>query len=568
MHNQDNKVKVPLRSMTLDEFSKYSGQSSSELILILLKKGVAVNKNQLLSVDQVEALTDLLDIEVYSDLEVNQDLDLTHNILLLKNRPPVIVVIGHVDHGKTSLLDYIRNTRVTSREKGGITQHLGAYEVDTAHGRLTFLDTPGHEAFSTMRLRGTKAADIAILIVAADDGVMPQTIEAIKHAKACDLPAVVAINKIDKATEKQISDVKNQIAQHGLIPEEWGGDVPLVPISAKNGTGIDDLLEIVAIKADELDLQADIDTTARGYVLESKLGKGVGPVATFISQHGTIKLGDTFLCGSTTGKVNVLVNSLGVNIKSAGPSVPVRISGFDSMPEVGDALVVVSNDEYNSKRSQRKTKKSEMSVIGSLDDESVRFILKADVQSSKEAIIDSMQKVSQKVGIPIAIISSGIGSPTENDIELASISNSIVLSFTVKPDSKSSSLAKQRGVDVLSFDIIYKLLEYVEDLLQSKIIKKDIRTKIGEVVIRKVFNIKGVGIIAGFYVRKGKIVKDCLGEVYQDNKPVFEGKIKSLQKDKKTVKELVMGSEGAFHIDGFTDWKEDDIVICYDVKKA
>lgn len=559
---------IPLRSMTLEEFAQHSQKSVTELILVLLKKGAAVSKNQFLSVDQVDALAELFDLPVEKIVAEKKEIDLVSGVTDTGlRRSPVIVVIGHVDHGKTSLLDFIRKTRIASREKGGITQHLGAYEVETKHGKLTFLDTPGHEAFSMMRLRGTRAADAAILIVAADDGVMPQTIEAIKHAKACELPIVVAINKIDKATDKQIDAVKNQIAQHGLVPEEWGGDVTLVPISAKTGKGIDDLLEVLAIRAEDFDLMADPEAKARGYILESKLEKGRGAVATFISQHGTLRIGDTFVCGDTTGKVTALVDCFGKNCEQAEPSKPIRISGFDDMPEVGDALTVVSASEYQEKRSNKKAKKFDISSIGTSEEGAIKVIIKADVQSSREAIVDSLQKLSQKIAVPLSVISSGIGQLTEGDVELAAIAEADIYTFSVKVDNKSQQLAKQRNVNIYSFDIIYKLLEFVEELLKSKIVKEEVRVKSGEAVVRKVFNIKNVGVIAGVYIRKGKVVKDLIGVVVRGNKEVFEGKVKSLQKDKKVVKELTMGSEGAFIMDGFSDWQEDDVVVCYEVKK-
>lgn len=559
---------VPLRSMTLEEFASHAEKSVTELILILLKKGAAVNKNQVLSVDQVETLAELVDAPVEKIVQEKKDIDLVSGVSDTGlRRSPVIVVIGHVDHGKTSLLDFIRKTRIASREKGGITQHLGAYEVETKHGKLTFLDTPGHEAFSMMRLRGTRAADAAILIVAADDGVMPQTIEAIKHAKACDLPIVVAINKIDKATDKQIDSVKNQIAQHGLVPEEWGGNVTLVPISAKTGKGIDDLLEVLAIRSEDFDLMADPSAKARGYILESKLEKGRGAVATFISQHGTLKIGDTFLCGDTTGKVTALVDCFGKNCDQAEPSKPIRISGFDDMPEVGDALIVVSVGEYQEKRSIKKNKKIDLSAIGTSEEGALRFIVKADVQSSREAVVDSLQKLAQKIEVPLSIISSGVGQLTESDVELAAIAEADILTFSIKADAKSQQLSKQRNVNIYTFDIIYKLLEFVEELLKKKIIKEEVRVKVGEAMVRKVFNIKNVGVIAGVYIRKGKVVKDLIGVVMRGNQEIFEGKVKSLQKDKKVVKELLVGSEGAFIMDSFSDWQEDDLVICYEVKK-
>ena len=571
MHDKETNKKikcVPLRSMALEEFAQHAQKSVTELILVLLKKGAAVNKNQVLSVDQIEALAELVDVPVEKIVVEKKDIDLKTGVTDKGlRRSPVIVVIGHVDHGKTSLLDFIRKTRIASREKGGITQHLGAYEVETKHGRLIFLDTPGHEAFSMMRLRGTRAADAAILIVAADDGVMPQTIEAIKHAKACELPIVVAINKIDKATDKQIDAVKNQIAQHGLVPEEWGGDVTLVPISAKTGKGVDDLLEVLAIRAEDFDLMADPDANARGYILESKLEKGRGAVATFISQHGTLKIGDTFLCGETTGKVTALVDCFGKSCLAAEPSKPIRISGFDDMPEVGDALTVVSVADYQEKRAVKKSKKLDMSAIGTSEEGALRIIIKADVQSSREAVVDSLQKLAQKIEVPISIISSGIGQLTEGDVELASIAEADIFTFSIKADTKSQQLAKQRNVNIHAFDIIYKLIEFVEELLKKKIVKEEVRVKVGEAVVRKVFNIKNVGVIAGVYIRKGKVVKDLIGVVMRRNQEIFEGKVKSLQKDKKVVKELLLGSEGAFIMDGFAEWQEDDVVLCYEIKK-
>ena len=560
--------KLILRPMVLGDVAQELGRPATMVILTLLKWGVVCAKNQVLPEELVEKLA------VHYEIPFEREPSKGAVELFEKEgeavgedqqeRLPVVVVMGHVDHGKTTLLDFIRKARVAAREKGGITQHLGAYEVETPHGGMVFLDTPGHEAFSKIRMRGARAADIGVLVVAADDSVMPQTVEVIEHAKSVGLPLVVAVNKVDKASSAQIEKVKQDLVRYNLLPEEWGGDVVCVPISAKLGQGIDHLLEMIILQSQMMDLKADKLADARGYVLEAKLEKGRGPVATLILQHGTVKVGDFFVCGKTFGKINSIVDSYGSRIKSAEPSIPVQVAGFAEIPEAGDFFEVVSQEEHKKARQgKREVKPLAAKMVSAAGKDSINLIVKADSDSSKEAILDAIEKASKGLEKGFNIIQASVGGISESDIDLAAISGSLIVGFHVKAESKAANLAQMLSVQVQLFDIIYKLVEFLQAYSESKKeIKKELK-KIGEAVVLRVFNIKNIGTIAGCAVKDGRFSKDGSVIAYRRGRKIGEGKITSLQREKKIVKEVHAGFECAFLIDGFSDWEIDDTVECY-----
>ena len=472
------------------------------------------------------------------------------------------VVIGHVDHGKTTLLDFIRKTRVAAKEKGGITQHLGAYEVKTAQGNLVFLDTPGHEAFSFMRARGIKVADIAILVVAADDGVMPQTVEAITRAKLAGIPIIVALNKMDKATPAQVETVKRQLAQHDLVPEEWGGPIPCMPISAKLGTGIDELLDVIVLQSQLMELKANLSVPARGFVLESKIEKGRGPVATVICQHGILRVGDYFIAGTTSGKVSSMVDSSGKRVQEAYPSVPVQVAGFAELPQAGDAFEVATQEEVKKRVVQGAEQRPDLFLKKTLSEKEIPIIVKADNASSKEALLNALSKISSDHRT-VTVVTAAVGDITESDVMLASDTGSFIYGFHTKPSANAAELAQKKAVVIKTFDIIYKLLEDISLLLEAGKPVKMITKKIGEASVLKVFDIKGLGIVAGAHVKTGRFVKDGKVIVWRGKSKAGEGTIKGLQRDRKAVKEVHAGFECAFLVDGFDTWEPDDRVECF-----
>lgn len=541
------------------------GKNANDIIMTLLSWGLIIPKNQVMKEDVVARLADYFGIKKVTKNDERQVLAKkdTHIVLdQLEERLPVIVIVGHVDHGKTSLLDYIRKTRVAAKEKGGITQHIGAYEASTAHGNLIFLDTPGHEAFSKIRQRGVRLADIAILIIAADDGVMPQTIEAIKHIKAMNVPVVAVINKVDRVDASRIDIIKQQLAQHDLLPEDWGGEVICVPVSAKTGQGVDTLLEMLVLQSKMLELRTNSKGLARGYILESELEKGRGAVATLICQDGTIKVGDYFVCGKTVGHVSSLIDSYGKRIMTAGPSVPVRVAGFQDLADVGDYLEVVSKDVYLQKRTEVKQGATNhfqsSSHVGALN-----IILKIDTNSTQEALIESIEKVSKKSPVPFHVLQSSIGSITESDVELAYNTGSRIIGLHVKLETNAAILAQERGVVIELYDIIYKLLEALEAFSQSKKTIEYVREKTGTATVLKVFDIKKIGVIAGCYVKDGLFVRKGIVVALRNGSKIGEGRITSLQREKKTVKEVHAGFECGFMAQGFQEWQEGDIVECY-----
>lgn len=552
--------------MTVDAFATAAEKSVVDVIMTLLKWGVVAAKNKVIEKDVVARLVTHYDIPVSTATSTQEVIDkgvIQSSEGESETRLPVVVVMGHVDHGKTTLLDFIRKTRVASREKGGITQHLGAYQAKTLQGDIVFIDTPGHEAFSRMRMRGVKVADIAILVVAADDGVMPQTIEAIKQAKKMEVPIIVAINKIDRVDQARVDVIKRSLAQYDLISEDWGGDVIMVPISAKNGIGIEQLLGMIILQSQLMELKADVTGSAKGYVLEACLEKGRGSVATILLQHGNLQVGDFFACGNTVGKVSSLVDSYGARIKSVGPSHPVRVAGFAELPEAGDFFQEVAEADYREAKANPTKQVSSFSQSLVTGDEVINLVIKVDTNSSKEALLESIAKIGKKIKSQFNIIRALVGDIGEGDISLAASTRSILFGLHIKAEPNALSLAQQEGVEIRLFDIIYKLLENLEALAMSKkkIAMKLVKT--GEAVVRRVFDIKGQGVIAGCYVTDGTFSRKGSVVVWRGKQKIGGGVIKTLQRDKKVVKEVHTGFECAFLVENYSDWQENDRVECF-----
>ena len=492
-------------------------------------------------------------------------------------RPPVVCVMGHVDHGKTSLLDCIRKTHVTDREAGGITQHIGAYMVDINGQKITFLDTPGHEAFTAMRMRGANATDIAVLVVAADDGVMPQTVEAINHAKAAGVEIIVAINKIDKPSAN-VERVKQELSEYELIPEDWGGSTIFVPVSAHTGEGIDTLLEMILLTAEVAELKANPNRRARGLVIEAKLDKGKGSVATILVQKGTLHVGDFIAAGACSGKVRAMIDDKGRKVKEAGPSTPVEILGLNDVPNAGEILVVTENDKEakhfaatfvseNKNRLLEETK-SKMSLddlfsqiqAGNLKE--LPIIVKADVQGSVEAVKQSLVKLSNDE-VVVKVIHGGVGAINESDVSLASASNAIIIGFNVRPDATAKSIAEQEGVDLRLYKVIYQAIEDVEAAMKGMLDPVYEEKVIGHAEIRQIFKASGVGNIAGSYVTDGVFQRNCKIRISREGEQIYEGELASLKRFKDDVKEVKAGYECGLVFEGFNDIKEEDQVEAY-----
>ena len=488
--------------------------------------------------------------------------------------------MGHVDHGKTSLLDAIRDTKVIEGEAGGITQHIGAHYVKLKHGDVVFLDTPGHEAFTSMRARGAKVTDIVILVVAADDGVMQQTIEAINHAKAANVPIIVAINKIDKPNAN-IDRVKRELAEQGLIPEEWGGDVAMVGISAKERVGIDELLELALLQAEIMELKASRNKPARGRVIEAKLDKGRGPVATILVQEGTLRTGDIYVCGAHSGRVRNLFNDLGQKLDKAGPSTPVEVLGFSGVPNAGDDFIVITDDrqaklvaehrhvKLREKELSRTTKVSLENLFDQIKEGEIKelpIILKTDVHGSQEAISDSLLKLSTQE-VKINLIHNATGTITETDIMLASASKAIIIGFNVRADAKVQELAEQEHVDVRYYDIIYQLLSDIRDAMAGMLEPVYQESVLGRAEVRQTFHVPKIGTIAGCQVLDGRIERGARARVLRDQVVVNDGKINSLRRFKDDVKEVKSGFECGIGIENFNDIKVNDIIEAYELKE-
>jgi translation initiation factor IF-2 len=565
--------------VTIAELAGHFQAEPAQMITYLMEMGVMANINQPLTPDDVELLSEEYgyDIEYIEDpfeeelLALKDDVDKTEIL-----RKPVVTVLGHVDHGKTSLLDTIRNAKVCDGEFGGITQHIGAYQVDVNDKKIVFLDTPGHEAFTAMRARGAQVTDIAILVVAADDGVMPQTVEAINHAKAAQVPILVAINKIDKP-DANPDRVKQQLSEQGLVSEEWGGDTIFVPVSAIKGDGIEELLEMILLLSEVGELKASPDRYGRGSVIEAKLDKGRGPVATILVQDGTLRVGDSVICGSTAGKVRAMINDRGERIEEAGPSTPVELLGLNDVPMAGDLFQVVSDDRIArqvaekratkikeaSRRIQRVTLDDLFKQIQEGEVKDLNLILKADVHGSVEALQDALFKLSLEE-VQIKIIHTGVGAINESDVMLASASNAIVIGFNVRPDSNARKLAEQDRVDIRLYRIIYEIIEDIKAAVTGllKPVMKEVI--LGQAEVRQLFKVSRLGNIAGSYVLEGKMTRNALVRVIRDGTVILDnGRIDSLKRFKDDVREVLTGFECGILLENFNDLHEGDIIEAY-----
>ena len=571
---------VTTQDIPLKVLSEKLGVSAVEITKRLFKEGIMKGIND--SIDYENAALMAADMGI--DLEykpektaeqVLMDTTAVEDESKLVTRAPVVTVMGHVDHGKTSLLDAIRSTSVTSGEAGGITQSIGAYTVTAKGKQITFIDTPGHAAFTAMRARGAQVTDIVILVVAADDGIMPQTIEAINHAKSAEVPIIVAMNKMDKH-EINPDRVKQQLIEHELVPEEWGGDTMIVPVSAKARMGIDDLLDAVNLVAEMQELKANPDRQARGTIIEAKLDKGKGPVASIIVQTGTLKTGDTILSGTTMGRVRAMFDDKGKPVKSAGPSMAVSILGLEDVPNAGDSIMAVDQSLMKQVQEERKNRERESMIKEqsrvSLDDifaqveegkiKNLNLIVKGDVQGSVEAVKQSLEKLSNEE-VRVKVIHSAAGAINEGDVMLADSANAIIIGFNVRPDTKAKKLAETSKVDVRSYRIIYELLDDMEAALKGMLAPKLKETLTGKCEVRQTFNITGVGTIAGCYVTDGKIVRGGKLRIYREDIMICEGGVKQLKRFKDDVKEVNYGYECGCAIEGFNEIRVGDIIECY-----
>ena len=570
--------------LTVKELAEKMKVNPTEIIKKLIAKGIMVTVNQQIDFENAAKIAEeygfLVDKEEVKD-ELEMLLEETPDDEKdLQPRPPIVTVMGHVDHGKTSLLDAIRNTNVTMKEMGGITQHIGASVVEINDKKIVFLDTPGHEAFTAMRARGASITDIVVLVVAADDGVMPQTVEAINHVKAANVPMIVAINKIDLPTANP-DRVKTELSELGLVPEEWGGNTICVPVSAKKNIGIDNLLEMILLVAEMEDLKANPNKPARGTIIEAKLEKGKGPVATVIVQNGTLQIGDAILAGTVYGKVRAMLDDKGRRIKKAGPSMPVEVLGFSEVPEAGDKLIVVEDEkkarELAERRKElqkemelkRKQKVSLEDLFSQIQEGSVKelnIIIKADVQGSVEALKKSIEDLSNEE-VRIKVIHGAVGAITETDVMLASASNAIIIGFNVRPETNAKNLAEKEKVDIKLYRIIYEAIEDIKAAMKGLLEPKYKEVELGRAEVRAVFRVPGVGNVAGCYVLSGKILRNSDIRVVRDGIVVYEGKIASLKRFKDDVREVQQGFECGIGIDRFNDIKEGDIIEAYQMEE-
>lgn len=575
--------------MTVGELSEVLSVNSTELIKkLFMELKIMANINQSLTLEQIELIAMDYGKEIQEEVEINkEDLDLYFEVedeeKNLKERAPIVTIMGHVDHGKTTLLDTIRNTRVTAGEAGGITQHIGAYQVRTKDKKITFLDTPGHAAFTTMRARGAKITDVTILVVAADDGVMPQTIEAINHAKAADVPIIVAVNKMDKP-QANPDRVMNELVEYGLISEEWGGDTIFVPISALKGEGIDELLQNILLVTEMQELKANPNRLALGTVIEAKLDKGRGAVATLLVQNGTLNVGDPLVVGNTYGRVRAMINDRSKNIHTAKPSTPVEITGLQDVPNAGDRFVVFGDEktarQIGEKRQQQyiETTRQANSAV-SLDTlfeqmkqgemKDLNIIIKADVQGSVEALAMSLAKIDVE-GVNVRIIHTGVGAINESDITLAVASSAVVIGFNVRPDNNAKQMAATEQVDIRLHSIIYKVIEEIEAAMTGLLDPEFVEKIIGLAEVRQVYKVSKIGTIAGAYVTEGKVSRDGKVRVIRDSVVIYEGEIDTLRRFKDDVKEVQSGYECGMTVENFNDIKEGDVFEVYimeEVKK-
>nr|WP_025322415.1 translation initiation factor IF-2 [Deferrisoma camini] len=568
--------------ITVSDLSQRMGVKATELIRQLMGLGVLATINQTIDVETAALVASEFGYEVES-YQVGEEEMLAQSEDRpedLEARPPVVTVMGHVDHGKTSLLDAIRETRVADREAGGITQHIGAYEVETSRGKLVFLDTPGHEAFTALRARGAKVTDITVLVVAADDGIMPQTIEAIDHSKAAGVPIIVAVNKMDKP-DADPERVKRQLTEHGLVPEEWGGDVICVPVSAKKRDGIDDLLEMIALQAELLDLKANPNKPARGVVIEARVDRGRGPVASVLVQEGTLKVGDVVLAGHHYGRIRALINDQGKRVKQAGPSIPVEVLGLGGVPTAGEAFQVVESERVAKQIATRRAEKARQEEMAktrrvSLEDlhaqlaqgevQDLNLIIKADVQGSVEALTKALEERSTDE-VRVRVIHGAVGGITENDVNLATASHAIIIGFNVRPESKASQLADQQGVDIRLYNVIYDAIDDLNKAVQGLLAPTIEEKVLGRAEVRQLFRVPKVGTVAGCYVTEGVAQRSARVRLLRDNVVVYEGTLASLKRFKDDVREVREGMECGLSIQNYNDIKEGDVVEFFVVEE-
>ncbi|MFD1774423.1 translation initiation factor IF-2 [Paenibacillus rhizophilus] len=567
-------------NMTVGETAKLLHKDASEVIKKLILMGVMATINQELDIETIQLLAGEFGVEVEVKIPVEEDrfetVEENDAPEDLQARPPVVTIMGHVDHGKTTLLDAIRSTNVTGGEAGGITQHIGAYQVEINHKKITFLDTPGHEAFTAMRARGAQVTDITIIVVAADDGVMPQTVEAINHAKAAGLPIIVAVNKIDKPGADP-DRVKQELTNYELVPEEWGGDTIFVNVSAKQRIGLEDLLEMILLVAEVNEYKANSDKRARGTVIEAELDKSRGPVARILVQNGTLKVGDAFVVGNCFGRVRVMVSDKGRRLKEAGPSTPIEITGLTEVPQAGDPFMVFEDERKARHIADRRAitqRQSELNTNSrvTLDDlfkhikegeiKDLNVIIKADVQGSVEALKGSLAKIEVE-GVRVKIIHSGAGAITESDITLAAASNAIVIGFNVRPDAQTKAAAEQEKVDVRLHNIIYNVIEEIEQAMKGMLDPVFKENVIGHAEVRSVFKISKVGAVAGCMVTDGKIARNAETRLIRGGIVVFEGKIDSLKRFKDDAKEVAQGYECGITLERYNDLQEGDIIEAF-----
>lgn len=578
------KAVITTETITVRDFSEKIGKPAAEILKKLFMMGIVANINQDIDFETCELVAMEYDIELEHQVaktyeetmqENAEEVDAEEDLV---PRPPVVTIMGHVDHGKTSLLDAIRKTHVTEGEAGGITQHIGAYTVECNGRMITFIDTPGHEAFTSMRARGAQVTDVVILVVAADDGIMPQTVEAINHSKAAGVPIIAAVNKIDKP-ESNPERVKQQLTEHGLVCEDWGGDTICVPVSAKKQQNLDELLEMVLLQADVLDLKANPNKAAKGTIIEAQLDKGRGPVATVLVQNGTLKIGDPIVAGIAYGRVRAMMNDKGENVKTAGPSCPVEVLGFNEVPSAGDIMNVAEVSKKVAEERRNRIKAEQLKNLSkvSLEDlfshiaegevKTLNIVVKADVHGSVEAVKQALEKLSNEE-VCVKCIHGGVGAITESDVMFASASNAIVIGFNVRPDSGARNLAEQEKVDVRTYRIIYQAIEDVENAMKGmfKPVFKEVH--LGTISVRNTFKVSSVGTIAGAYVQDGKVQRNAQVRVVRDGVVIHEGQIASLRRFKDDVREVAAGYECGIGIENFNDIHEGDVIEAYTMEEV
>ena len=577
-------VKIP-DEITVGELASRMKKTASEVIKCLMKNGVLAGINQVIDFDTAEFVATEMGCKVEKEVTITIEEQIIDDHVdtaeELETRAPVVVVMGHVDHGKTSTLDAIRKTSVTSGEAGGITQHIGAYTVDVNGQMITFLDTPGHAAFTSMRARGAKSTDIAILVVAADDGIMPQTVESINHAKAAEVPIIVAINKMDKPTANP-DKIKEQLTKYDLIPEEWGGDTIIVPISAKTGMGLEDLLEMVLLTAEVQELKANPNRRAKGTVIEARLDKNRGPVATLLVQNGTLKQGDIVIAGTAVGRVRVMTNDKGRTVKSAGPSVPVEITGLAEVPAPGDEFNAVTDERMarelvEQRKQAQKDALAQMSQKVTLDNlfsrmqegemKTLNLIVKADVQGSAEAVKASLEKISNEE-VRVKVIHAGVGAINESDVLLASTAGAIIVGFNVRPDAAAQASGHRANVDMRFYRVIYDAVDEIEAAMKGMLAPKFEEVVIGHAEVRQTYKVSAIGTVAGCMVKDGKVARDAQVRILRDNIVIHEGEIGSLQRFKDAAKEVTAGYECGMTIANYNDIKEFDVFECFTMQEV